>query len=115
MSNRKVIFHIDELGKWPLLLGNIANLRGAAAEDVFEIEALANAEAVLGYAAGSNAVDQVAMGRLADEGVRFVACRNAMNGNHVTNDQLLPFVTTVPAGVLELADKQLQGYAYIKP
>lgn len=34
---------------------------------------------------------------------------------NITKEQIASFVTIVPAGVLELAEKQAQGYAYIKP
>ena len=42
-------------------------------------------------------------------------CNNALKGNNITVDDLFDFVTVVPAGVVELAEKQFEGYAYIKP
>lgn len=49
MSEYKVVFHIDELSKWKLLLTNVSNLLNAVDNKKFHIEVLANAEAVKYY------------------------------------------------------------------
>ncbi|MDF2478864.1 MAG: dsrE [Sphingobacterium sp.] len=104
-----VIFHIDEEEKWPLLLGNVKNLlRGMAAE----VEVLANGVAVNGYKS-EELINQ--MSHLNDHGVQFVACRNALNAHRILKEDLSAFVSVVPAGVVELVEKQSSGYAYIKP
>jgi len=116
MEEYKVIFHIDEISKWELLLGNVTNLLDAAEGIKIEIEVLANAEAVKYYTPelGLNpAIEN--MKALHQKGVRFVACNNALKANNISKDNLLEFVETVPAGVLELIQKQSEGYAYIKP
>ena len=59
--------------------------------------------------------DIEAMKGLADQGVVFAACSNALKGQGIAADRLAPFVAVVPAGVRELADRQMEGYAYIKP
>lgn len=117
----KVIFHIDESAKWRLLLGNVENLLNASAH--MTVEVLANGEAVLQYAAdgkagpeyGADGLSAQKMALLHGKGVVFAACRNAMKANGLTEDNLMVFVTTVPAGVMELVEKQAQGYGYIKP
>jgi uncharacterized protein len=55
--------------------------------------------------------------RLADLlklGVHFVACENAMRAHNLKRADLLPGVTSVPSGVVELVRKQEAGWAYIK-
>ncbi|MNE94913.1 DsrE/DsrF-like family protein [compost metagenome] len=47
--------------------------------------------------------------------VLFVACNNALKANFISKEALPSFVTIVPAGVLELVNKQHEGYSYIKP
>jgi intracellular sulfur oxidation DsrE/DsrF family protein len=112
----RVIFHVDEMGKWNLLLHNVANLL-VSYEDthtaVKTIEVLANSEAVKAYAGDGDAF--AAMDGLSKKGVRFAACSNALRGFNIAKEQLYPFVDIVPAGVRELADRQHEGYAYIKP
>ncbi|MCR0389396.1 DsrE family protein [[Clostridium] innocuum] len=48
-------------------------------------------------------------------GVVIAACRNAMKGQKVEEQELLDGVATVASGVVELALKQQEGYSYIKP
>ena len=43
------------------------------------------------------------------------ACNNALAANHLTAADIYQFITIVPAGVVELAQKQTEGFAYIKP
>lgn len=111
----KVIFHIDELSKWNLLLKNVQNLMQAAAADSLQIEVLANAEAVRFYKNDFSDNTLPVMQNLSNRGVRFAACNNALKGLGIAQEQLAPFVSIVPAGVLELIEKQAAGYAYIKP
>lgn len=112
----KVIFHIDENAKWGLLLGNVENLLNAAEPHRITAEVVANSEAVFGYAPDKNGSQFTAcMTALHQRGVIFAVCRNAMNGSHLTEDDLEPFVVLVPAGVMELVQRQAEGYAYIRP
>lgn len=115
----KVIFHVDESDRWPMVLTNAANMAGyGRGENVpFEIEILANSEAVRQLTAQEAAQAGLAgrMEELARYGVRFAACRNAMRGLHIDADELLPFIQTVPSGVVELVFRQEEGYAYIRP
>lgn len=112
----KVIFHIDENAKWGLLLGNVENLLIAAEPGHITVEIVANSEAVFGYVPAKNdGRFTSAMARLHQKGVIFTACRNAMRGSNLTEKDLVPFAVPVPAGVMELAVRQAQGYSYIKP
>lgn len=49
----KVIYHIDEMDRWPLVLGNVKNMTAYYHEqkESYTIEVLANSAAVNGYAA----------------------------------------------------------------
>lgn len=106
----RVIFHIDEEDKWPLLLGNVKNL--LASPVPAEIEVVANAAAVTAYQSNEFVTQ---MADLNDQGVQFVACQNALNAQHISKEDLLKFVSVVPAGIVELVKKQNSGYVYIKP
>lgn len=116
MSEYKVIFHIDEINKWELLLGNVSNLLNSIDNEKLYIEVLANSEAVKYYNINKN-LDAVfnIMESLNIKGVKFVACNNALMAYDLKRDNILHFVDIVPAGVVELVKKQSEGYAYIKP
>lgn len=113
----KVIFHVDDAARWPLALGNAENLLRAAKEkrEEVDIEILANALAVSQYVQKPGDVLQQQMSDLSRQKVHFAACNNSMRAQSIAPASLLPFVQVVPAGVLELAERQSQGYAYIKP
>lgn len=53
--------------------------------------------------------------RLRKEGVRFAACENTMRDKSIPKENLLPGVTTVPSGAVEVIRKQQEGYGYFKP
>jgi intracellular sulfur oxidation DsrE/DsrF family protein len=55
------------------------------------------------------------MHKLVTMGVVFAACRNAINMHSLDEKSLPSFVRVVPACKTEIAKKQSQGYAYIKP
>ncbi|MDD3226887.1 MAG: DsrE family protein [Tissierellia bacterium] len=116
MSEYKVIFHIDEIDKWKLLLGNVGNLLNGIDNENLHIEVLANSEAVKYYGTKQNLdTDINTMESLNNKGVKFVACNNALMAYNIKKDDIIHFVDIVPAGVVELVIKQSNGYAYIKP
>ena len=114
MQTYKVIFHIDELNKWELLLKNVSNLLDVIDVNEYSIEVLANSEAVKFYDSNFNE-DKKVIEDLNSKGVKFVACNNALIANKTKKEDLIYFIEIVPVGVLELINKQSEGYAYIKP
>ena len=114
MQTHKVIFHVDEIDKWKLLLKNVTNLVDVIDINKCSIEVLANSEAVKFYDSNFSS-DINAMEELNSNGVKFVACNNALIDNKIKKEELIYFIEVVPVGVLELINKQSQGYAYIKP
>ncbi|BCZ44417.1 hypothetical protein psyc5s11_04840 [Clostridium gelidum] len=114
MKTYKVIFHVDELDKWKLLLKNVSNLLDAIDVNEYSIEVLANSEAVKFYDSNFNS-DISVIENLNSNGVKFVACNNALIANKIKKEDLNYFIEVVPVGILELVIKQSEGYAYIKP
>lgn len=115
----KVIFHVDEMERWGTALTNAENLFDYCNEGnkPCTLEILANAEAVK-MLAEKTAEASGFTGRLKalyERGPVVAACNNALNKFRIGPEELLPFVTVVPAGVAELAEKQEEGFAYIKP
>lgn len=46
--------------------------------------------------------------------VSFVVCQATMARDHITDSQLVPGVTSVPDGILEIIQRQAEGWGYIK-
>lgn len=112
--NYDVVFHVDEMSKWSLTLKNVSNLLQQVDKEKTRIEILANSEAVKGYMLLDN-IFETDIRQLHAQGVVFVACNNALKALAIDPIELLPFIKVVPAGVLELIERQSEGYAYIKP
>lgn len=128
MDKLKVLFHIDESDRWQRVLVNITNFLNDVGQGNAAVEVVANGEAVsvfrsrcllagsggqcCGPATGS-LTEQ--MKKLSEIGVNFAACRNALKAQSIDERSLPDFVTVVPAGITEIARKQAEGYAYIKP
>jgi len=52
---------------------------------------------------------------LVQQGIKIMACRNALQANAVRETDLPKYVTVVSAGITRLVMLQGQGYCYIKP
>ena len=109
----KTIFHVDEVSRWELTLCNVQNLLSSG-EDM-TIEVLANAEAVRIFTLPGQKDTLQGIAELAQNGVTFAVCNHALSAYQIAREELSPFVTVVPVGVLELTRRQAEGYAYIKP
>ena len=48
-------------------------------------------------------------------GVKLYACGNTMKALKINKEDLHPSVEVVKAGLIEVANKQQEGYAYVKP
>ena len=102
-----------EPAKWNLALNNARNIQtdlGAANVDI-EIVAY-------GPGIGMLKSDSVVGNRIEEAGkagVKVVACENTMHGQKLTHADMLSGIGYVPAGVVELMQRQQQGWAYIRP
>ena len=86
----------------------LAGIKPATAE----VEVLAYGPAIEMLKAGAPVgADLAAAEKL---GIHFVACENAMRAHHIARAELLPGVTTVPSGVVDLVEKQEAGWSYVK-
>jgi hypothetical protein len=48
-------------------------------------------------------------------GIKIVACEETMRGQKLTKDDMLGSIGYVPGGVIEVIQRQKDGYAYLKP
>ncbi|NMB44604.1 MAG: hypothetical protein GX995_10815 [Clostridiales bacterium] len=116
MSDYKVVFHIDELDKWKLLLSNVSNLLNGINGKTYNVMVIANGEAVKYYDLTKDLAPNIAsIENLGNKGVVFIACNNSLLANNIDKSDIISLIKVVPAGVLELVERQIEGYAYIRP
>jgi uncharacterized protein len=114
-ATNKVVVQVSDSdpGKWNLVLNNVSNLQADLGADTLDIEVV-----VYGPGIGMLKKDSVVGERVASaiqHGVKIVACQNTMRGQKLVAADMLEVVGYVPAGVVEIMQKQQKGYAYLRP
>ena len=111
----KVVVQMSEAdpAKWNLALNNVRNLQADLGAANIDIELVA-----YGPGIGMLKADS-AVGTRIDEalgaGVKVLACENTMRGAKLTSADMLSKVGYVPSGVVEITQRQMQGWAYLRP
>ena len=112
-KNRAVFQVTDnDPARWNMILNNMTNLRDGVGSEGVEIELVA-----YGPGIGMLKADSPVKARIADalkNGVIVNGCQNTMTNMKLTPADMLPDITYVPAGVVEVMRKQQQGWAYIR-
>ena len=79
MTPPKVVVHLDEREKMPLVLENIQNLIGDL--EGVEVEVVTHAGGVAGLRTGTS--HAALLEEFADRGVRFVVCENTLRSGSI--------------------------------
>lgn len=114
-SRQKVVFQVSDAdpGKWNLTLNNAKNVQQDLGAANVDVEVVAYGPGIgmirLESPVGNRVTEAMAAG------VRVVACENTMKNMKLTRNDMLPSLGYVPAGVVELMQRQREGYAYIRP
>lgn len=112
-----VVYHVSEVASMRDALNNVTN--HLATVPGARITLLANARAVYGLVHNERDRQGEYASTISDlqaKGVKFVACSMSMKKNNIVESSLLPNVSTVPSGVVELTRLQaVEHQAYIKP
>lgn len=114
-ARHKVIFQVSDNDprKWNLALNNVKNVQEDLGKSNVEIELVA-----YGPGLPMLKLDSEVASRVSDalaQGVKILACENTMTNTETTRADMLPNIGYVKAGVVELMEKQQQGWAYIRP
>jgi intracellular sulfur oxidation DsrE/DsrF family protein len=48
------------------------------------------------------------------KGVNFVVCENTMKQRKIDKSKFIQSATYIPAGIIEIVEKQEQGWSYVK-
>lgn len=98
---------------WNLALNNIRNVQKELGAKNVEVEVVA-----YGPGLGMLRDDATVANRVQEAmatGVRFVACRNTMENQKITEAQMIPGIGYAQAGVIQIVRRQMEGYAYLRP
>lgn len=114
-TKNKVVFQVtdNDPGKWGLALNNAGNVQAEIGPDDVDLEIVVYGPGIAMLKGGSPMAQRISAALKA--GVKVVACENTMKAQHLTHADMLSDIGYVPAGVVELMQKQQQGYAYIRP
>ena len=102
-----------EPAKWNLALNNARNIQSDLGASKVEIEIVAYGPGIGMLRNGSAVQSRIDEATLS--GVKVVACENTMHAQKLTHADMVPGIGYVPAGVVEIMQKQQEGWSYIRP
>ena len=112
--NRVVIQVSDgDASKWNLALNNARNLQSDLGEGNVEIEIVAYGPGIGMLKLDSPVGNRI--GEARDAGVKVMACENTMKAQKLVRADMLNGIGYVGAGVVEIMQRQQEGWAYLRP
>jgi intracellular sulfur oxidation DsrE/DsrF family protein len=111
----RVVFQLSEADgpAWSSLVLHVNNTMKSLAEDGgSQVEVVFYGPGLLMLTKADTTYEQ-ALKQLSDNGVKLVACRNAMKLRNVKSEDLFPFAGQVDSGIAEMVRKQEANWAYI--
>ena len=103
----------DNPKTWGQALNVVKNIQNAYGKDKVDIEVV-----VFGLGAGMLKLDSPLANRIDETlatGAQVAMCENTMKAQKLTRDDMHPKIGYVPAGVIEIIEKQKQGWTVIRP
>ncbi|MCL4497672.1 MAG: DsrE family protein [Deltaproteobacteria bacterium] len=115
----KMVVEVDyaKPARWGLAIANIKNVMAAFGDNSFKykLELVVFGPGIRMVMNKFDKKNEAVLQSLVTYGLKIRACHNTMLKAHLTKKALFPFVKVVPAGVIEIARKEMQGYAFLKP
>jgi intracellular sulfur oxidation DsrE/DsrF family protein len=112
--NRVVIQVSDgDAAKWNLALNNARNLQTDLGAGNVEIEVVAYGPGIGMLKLDSPVGNRI--GEAKDAGVRIMACENTMKAQKLARADMLNGIGYVGAGVVEIMQRQQEGWTYLRP
>ncbi len=108
-----VVFHVTsgDPSYWNQALNNAGNFRSAMGSDKVFIEVVVNGPGINMLKAESRVEPRVT-GALTD-GVKIVACEQTMKAMKLTKADMIPGIGYVPGGIVEVVERQRDGWSYV--
>ncbi|MES2367933.1 DsrE family protein [Thiobacillus thioparus] len=98
---------------WNLALNNIKNVQKDLGKDNVDLELVAYGPGIGMLKADAEVANRI--DEAVDSGVQVMACENTMRGQKLSKADMNAKVGYVKAGVVEILQRQQQGYAYLRP
>jgi len=108
-----VVFHVTNKDPlmWNQALNNAANYQQAMGKDKVFIEIVVNGPGIKMLVADAEVEPRVTAALT--NGVKIVACEQTMKGAKLTKNDMIPGIDYVPGGIVEVVDRQREGWAYV--
>ena len=103
----------NDTAKWNLALNNAKNIQKDLGKANVELEIVAYGPGISMLKAESEVGNRI--GEAVDSGVKVLACQNTMRNQKLNKEDMLSNIAYVPAGVIEIMQRQHQGWAYLRP
>jgi intracellular sulfur oxidation DsrE/DsrF family protein len=103
----------DNPKTWGQALNVIRNIQAAYGKDKVDVELVA-----FGLGIGILKADSIMANRIEDTvatGAKVYACENTMRGFKLSKDEMNSKIAYVPAGIIEIIEKQQAGWAVVRP
>jgi len=111
----KVVVQVsdDDPRTWNLALNNLRNLQSALGAQNVVAELVAYGPGI-GMLQRDSSV-QARITQALGDAVRVLACENTMRGRKLAPPDMIPGIGYVPSGVVEIVERERDGYAYLRP
>lgn len=112
----RLLIHVSEndAARWGMALANAKNAQDAVGgPEKVDIEIVSNGPSVLLLRSDSPIAARI--DEASKSGVKVVACETAMRVMKLQKSDMQASVAFVPAGIIELANRQQAGWAYVRP
>lgn len=121
MNPRKFVFPITSPDENEIshVLSSVSNVVKFYGVDKCEVVVVAYSQGIKAVLKESNFFDKDIQKRLKSlmmyDTVEFVACHNTMKTYDIKKKALLKDVEVATAGIVEIIERQLRGYVYVRP
>ncbi|WP_018076843.1 DsrE family protein [Thiobacillus denitrificans] len=111
----KMVIQVSENdpATWNLALNNARNIQKDMGKDNVELEIVAFGPGINMLKAESEVANRI--GETVDSGVSVMACQNTMRNQKLDKEDMHAKVGYVASGVVEIMQRQKQGYTYLRP
>ena len=115
VAKQRVVIQVSDAdpGKWKLALSNARNIQQDLSAQNVQIEIVAYGPGIDMLQAESEASPGVIQAMT--DGVKVVACENTMRNRKLKREDMQGGIGYVGAGVVEIMQKQREGWSYIRP
>ncbi len=108
-----VVLHVTNKDPlmWNQALNNAGNYQNAMGKEKVFVKIVVNGPAIKMLLAESEVEPRVTAALT--DGVKIVACEQTMKGAKLTKNDMIPGIGYVPGGIVEVVDRQREGWAYV--